>query len=118
MFILKKKNNKLSDKKLRAFLFTLNFNIYSDGTKYLIDAINIAHSKPYLLKTIKDIYYIISIKYSISENSVKWAIRNSIETMNRNTNSKELNSKLNTVGYRKMTPKYFIPIIISNLDLL
>lgn len=112
---IKCKNNKLSDKKLREFLFTLNFNIYSDGTKYLIDVINIAYQKPYLLKTIRDIYVIVSIKYSTSENSVRWAIRNSIETMNRNTNEKEINNKLHISGFRKMTPKCFIPLVISNL---
>ena len=112
MFIIKN-TNKLSDKKLREFLFTLNFNIYSVGTKYLIEAINIAYQKPYLLNKIKDIYSIISIKYSISEDSVKWSIRNSIETMNRNTSEKEINKKLDTIGYRKMTPKYFIPLVIS-----
>lgn len=88
-----KNTNELSDKKLRKLLFTLNFNIYSEGTKYLIDAINIAYQKPYLLNKMKDIYAIISIKYSISEKSVKWSIRNSIETMNRNTSDKEINKK-------------------------
>ena len=110
-----KNTNELSDKKLRKFLFTLNFNIYSYGTKYLIDAINIAYQKPYLLNKLKDIYSIISIKYSISEKSVKWSIRNSIETMNRNTSKEEINKKLDTSGYRKITPKYFIPLVISHL---
>lgn len=111
-----KNTNELSDKKLRKFLFTLNFNIYSDGTKYLIDAINIAYQKPYLLNKMKDIYSIISIKYSISEKSVKWSIRNSIETMNRNTSDKEINKKLKANLYRKATPKYFIPLIISRFE--
>ena len=111
-----RKNNKLSDKKLRAFLFTLNFNVYSDGTKYLIEAILIAYKKPYLLKTMKDIYSIISLKYSISEDSIKWAIRNSIETMNRNTSDEEISKKLHISTYRKMTPKYFIPLVLSHFD--
>ena len=111
-----RKSNKLSDKKLRAFLFTLNFNIYSDGTKYLIEAINIAYKKPYLLKTMNDIYSIISIKYSVSEDSIKWAIRNSIETMNRNTSNDEINRKLHNSAYRRITPKYFIPLVLSHFD--
>ena len=108
---------KLSDKKLRKFLFTLNFNVYSDGTTYLIDAINIAYQNPYLLSKIKDIYSIISIKYSISEESVKWSIRNSIEAMNRNTSNKEINKILSINRYRKVTPKYFIPLVISHFEL-
>ena len=108
------KNNTLSDKKLRAFLFSLNFNIYSDGTKYLIDAIIIVSKQPSLLKNMKNIYSILSIKYSIPESSVKWAIRNSIDTMNRNTSDREINKKLSVAGYRKMTPKYFIPLVISH----
>ena len=114
MLILNK-NNKLSDKKLRKLLIVLNFNIYSNGTKYLIEAIQIAYQKPYLLKTIQDIYDIISVKYATSSNSVKWAIRNSIESMNRNTSDEEIHKRLHISGYRKMTPKYFIPLVISNL---
>lgn len=114
MFILQN-TNKLSDKKLRKFLFNLNFNIYSDGTRYLIDAINIAYQNPNLLNKIKDIYSIISTQYSISENTVKWSIRNSIEVMNRNTSDEIIYKKLKVNGYRKVTPKFFIPLIVSRL---
>ena len=64
----------------------------------------------------KDIYYLLSIKYSIPECSIKWAIRNSIETMNRNTSNDEINRKLHTSTYRKITPKYFIPLVLSHFD--
>ena len=36
-----------------------------------------------------DIYEIISEKYSISNKTVKWGIRNSIDTMNKNTSNEE-----------------------------
>ena len=41
-------------------------------------------------------------------------VRNSIDTMNRNTSDREINKKLSVTGYRKMTPKYFIPLVISH----
>ena len=114
--LIVKNTNKLSDKKLRKYLYDFNFDVYSNGTVYLIDAIQIAYNKPHLLKTMKDIYSIISTKYSVSENTVKWSIRNSIETMNRNTSTKDLKIKLHAPYYRKITPKCFIPLVISHFD--
>lgn len=106
------------DNNIKKFLFSLNFNLYSDGTQYLIEAIKLASNNPTLLKNIKNIYHIISIRHSVSEDSVKWSIRNAIDTMNKNTNNSELTSKLNISLYRKITPKLFITIILSQFNYL
>ena len=109
-------SKKFSDQSLRHFLFTLNCNISSDGTKYLADAITLVNENHELLKNMNDIYEIISEKYSISNKTVKWGIRNSIDTMNKNTSNEELCLKLKKQTFRKLTPKYFIPLAISHFN--
>ena len=50
---LENDSKKFSDQSLRHFLFTLNCNISSDGTKYLADAIILVNENPELLKNRK-----------------------------------------------------------------
>lgn len=107
---------KLDNKELRDFLFSLNFNLYADGTIYLIDALNLAFENPRLLRNIKDLYDKVAELHSVPSNSVKWGIRNSIETMNHNTTKAEIKSKFNISYDKKMTPKYFIPLVISHFQ--
>lgn len=91
---------KITNKEIRDFLFTLNFNLYADGTLYLIDALRFGIENPRLLRNIKDIYDKVAELHSIPSNSVKWGIRNAIETMNHNTTIDEINSKFN-ISYIK-----------------
>lgn len=108
--------NVLTDKQIKDYLCFLNFNIYSDGTAFLIEAIKIAYDKPVLMKNVKSIYSKISEKYTIPHNTVKSSIRNSIDTMERNTTRKEIETKLNVPYSRKLTPKYFIPLVVSHFE--
>ena len=94
----------------------IKITFFSDGTKYLADAITLVNENPELLKNMNDIYEIISEKYSISNKTVKWGIRNSIDTMNKNTSNEELCLKLKKQTFRKLTPKYFIPLAISHFN--
>lgn len=93
---------KITNKEIRDFLFTLNFNLYADGTLYLIDALRFGIENPRLLRNIKDIYDKVAELHSIPSNSVKWGIRNAIETMNHNTTIDEINSKFNISYIKKM----------------
>ena len=103
-------------KKIKDYLYFLNFNTYSDGTIYLIDAIKLAYDKPVLMKNVKDIYSLISKKCTIPHNTAKSSIRNSIDTMERNTARKEIETKLNVPYSRKLTPKYFNPLVVSHSE--
>lgn len=106
----------LNDKDLKYFLFSLNFNLYSAGTIYLMEAITYGYENPKLLENIKDLYSLISKNHNVSESAVKWGIRNSINTMNNNTTNKEIKSKFD-IGYtKKMTPKFFIPLVVSHFQ--
>lgn len=101
-------------KDLNDLLYSLNFNLYYNGTDYLIDAINIGYTNPILLKNIQELYTEVAKKRNISTNNVKWGIRNSIDTMVNNTNESEIYSTLKMVNtHRRMTPKCFIPLVVS-----
>ena len=70
-----------------------------------------------ILSTIKEIpLENDSKKFSDSNKTVKWGIRNSIDTMNKNTSNEELCLKLKKQTFRKLTPKYFIPLAISHFN--
>lgn len=104
------------EKEIRNFLFSLNFNLYADGTRYLIDAIKLGSENIKLVRNIKTLYDEVAELHSSSSNTIKWGIRNAIETMNHNTTKHEIN-KIFHINYdKKMTPKYFIPLVISYFD--
>lgn len=104
------------EKEIRNFLFSLNFNLYADGTRYLIDAIKLGSENIRLVRNIKTLYDKVAELHSTSSNTIKWGIRNAIETMNHNTTKHEIN-KIFHINYdKKMTPKYFIPLVISYFD--
>lgn len=104
------------EKEIRNFLFSLNFNLYADGTRYLIDAIKLGSENIRLVRNIKTLYDEVAELHSTSSNTIKWRIRNAIETMNHNTTKHEIN-KIFHINYdKKMTPKYFIPLVISYFD--
>lgn len=104
------------EKEIRNFLFSLNFNLYADGTRYLIDAIKLGSENIRLVRNIKTLYDEVADLHSTSSNTIKWGIRNAIETMNHNTTKHEIN-KIFHINYdKKMTPKYFIPLVISYFD--
>ena len=104
------------EKEIRNFLFSLNFNLYADCTRYLIDAIKLGSENIRLVRNIKTLYDEVAELHSTSSNTIKWGIRNAIETMNHNTTKHEIN-KIFHINYdKKMTPKYFIPLVISYFD--
>lgn len=104
------------EKEIRNFLFSLNFNLYADGTRYLIDAIKLGSENIRLVRNIKTLYDEVAELHSTSSNTIKWGIRNAIETMNHNTTKHEIN-KIFHINYdKKMTPKYFVPLVISYFD--
>lgn len=107
-------NTTLTEKEVKDYLYYLNFNTYSDGTDYLVEAIKMAYERPILMKNVKDIYSLISEKHTVPTNTIKSSIRNSIDTMERNTTKEEIQDKLNISCSRKLTAKYFIPLALSH----
>lgn len=103
-------------KKIKDYLYYLNFNTYSDGTDCFVEAIGLAYGRPILMKNVKAIYSLISEKHTIPQNIVKLSIRNSIDTMERNTTKQEIQNKLKISCSRKLTAKYFITLVLSHFE--
>lgn len=105
----------IDSKKLKELLTSLGFKVYSKNVSYLITAINIAYNRPYLLNNIKDLYSTVASQYNLSPTTIKWSIRNSIESLNRSTTIEEICSifSLKHKLYN-MTPKQFITIVVEH----
>lgn len=108
-------STEIDQKQLKKLLTSLRFNIYSKNVSYLITAIKIAYNKPYLLNRIKDLYSVVASQYNLSPTTIKWSIRNSVETLNRSTTIEEICSIL-SIKYKlySVTPKNFITLIVEH----
>ena len=101
--------------KLKSLLLELKFNLYSKGTLFLIDAINIAYNNPVLLCKIEDLYNRVSIKNNVSVNKIQRSIRSSIDVMNNHISPELLRSFFHIYNNDIIAPKYFFTIIIEYL---
>jgi len=101
--------------KLKSLLLELKFNLYSKGTLFLIDAINIAYNNPVLLCKIEDLYNRVSMKNNISVNKIQRSIRSSIDVMNNHISPELLRSFFHIYNNDIIAPKYFFTIIIEYL---
>ena len=105
------------DNDIVDLLISLNFNLFSDGTHYLVESIKLANQHPVFLKNIKDIYEIIAKRHNIEPNNVKWCIRNSMDTMQKNMEEETIYKMLDSNNLnRKLTPKIFIPLVLNYLN--
>lgn len=101
--------------KLKSLLLELKFNLYSRGTLFLIDAINIAYNNPTVLCKIENLYYEVSEKNNISVNKIQRSIRSSIDVMNNHISPELLHSFFYIYNNDIIAPKYFFTIIIEYL---
>ena len=101
--------------KLKSLLLELKFNLYSKGTLFLIDAINIAYNNPVLLCKIEDLYNRVSIKNNVSVNKVQRSIRSSIDVMNNHISHELLRSFFHIYNNDIIAPKFFFTIKIEYL---
>lgn len=103
------------EKQIKNLLNKLNFNMQSIGTKYLIDAIITANSHSSLYK-MDQIYRIVSIKYNVNQNIVKWGINNSLATMNRFSNQNLIYNTFVQYDGRKISAKYFLYLMLEYIN--
>jgi len=101
--------------KLKSLLLELKFNLYSKGTLFLMDAINIAYNNPVLLCKIEDLYSRVSMKNNLSVNKIQRSIRSSIDVMNNHISPELLRSFFHIYNNDIIAPKYFFTIIIEYL---
>lgn len=103
-----------NEKNIRTLLLRLNFNLHSYGTTYLLYAIDEAYKNPELITNIKRLYEKVGEKVSLSPETVRGKIRNSMETMLRITSDDEIKRVLPFYhNSRRLTPKYLITLIID-----
>lgn len=101
---------------LNSLLLKLSFNLYSKGTKYLIDSIVLANTNPNLLYNISNLYSLVASQNHTSENIIKWSITNSLSSMNRYVDKKLLYSIFCEYDGRNLTPKYFISLLLRYIN--
>ena len=99
--------------KINSLMTKLKFNLYTKGTKYLIDCLIIANNNTDLLYNISALYSYVAEINNTNPNIIKWSIINSLSTMNRFVDKNTLCSFFNDYDGRKISPKYFIGTTLS-----
>lgn len=105
--------DKLSKSQIKELLFSLKFSIYSKGTNYLIEAIQIAYNSPNLVYNISNLYEKVALIYNADRKKVERSIRNSIDIMNNHITSDKLQSFFHIYEKEIVTPKYFFTVILE-----
>lgn len=99
--------NSINIEKINSLMTKLNFNLYTKGTKYLIDCLIIANNNSNLLYNISDLYSHVAEINNTNSNIIKWSITNSLSTMNRFVDKKMLCSFLMIM----MVERYLLNIL-------
>lgn len=110
---ISERTNSINVEDINSLMKKLSFNLYTKGTKYLIDSIIIANNNPDLLYNISELYSYVAGINNTNPNIIKWSITNSLSTMNRFVDKEMLYSLFDEYDGRKMSPKYFIGILIN-----
>lgn len=105
--------NDLTRSQIKTLLLSLKFNLYSKGTHYIIDAIQIAYKNPNLLYNITNLYEKVAHIYNIDSEKVQRSIRNSIDVMNSHIPNDKLQSFFHVYEKDIVPPKYFFTIVIE-----
>lgn len=101
---------------IRELLYALKFNLYTEGTNYLIEAVKLAYENPYLLHRTKNLYKELGKRNNIEYGRIQWGIRNSVRTMSKYVSSKELKEIFPCYdSTRNLSPKYVMILFIEYL---
>lgn len=102
----------LSDREIKNLLLYLKVNIYSKGTVYLIDAIQLVYNDPNLLYNITNLYIQVAVKYNVDNYcKIQRSIRGTIDTMNNHITSDILEFFFHIYKNDIVSPKYFFTIV-------
>ena len=116
----KEKDNRsrdISKSGIKLFLADINVQAHKKNTMILVDAIQIAYNKPFLLRNINDLYKFIGEEKNINSTAVQWSIRNSIRSINKNIPDNQLFAIFHLPSFdRSIAPKYFFTTTIEYLS--
>ena len=93
----------------------LGFNLSSKGTLFIIDAVIYLFENDICRFQMGFIYELLSKKYNIKIDKVKWNIDNSIKSMRRYSNEKILKSVFSEYDGRSPNAKYIIILFVYEL---
>ncbi len=106
-------NCQLAEVEVEDILVHLGFNMYSNGTKYVVFAILQCYYNSNMLNNLDKLFEIIAYTYNTTPASVRSCIRNALVPVNTSRNT--LNNPLLDLfdNTRNITPKYFIDIVCT-----
>ncbi len=109
---------KLTPKDVKKLFLNLKIELYSNGIRYLIEAIIMAAENHRLLQNLQEIYEKIGLKHEIPYDKVKWSIRSAVDTINKYADLDVFNSVFKYYDdTRALTPKYFIRLVLYYFDI-
>ena len=106
-------NRQLAEVEVEELLMHLGFNMYSNGTRYVVFAILQCYYNSNLLNNLDKLFALIAYTYNTTPASIRSCIRNSLVPVNMSRNT--LNNPLLDLfdSTRNITPKYFIDIVCT-----
>ena len=106
-------SNELTKKEIKDLIYRLNFNMYSKGSRYIVDAIKLAYDDINLLSNVTELYKLIAIMNDEKPNKIQRSIRSSIDIMNNHITKEHLRSFFHIYDNNIITPKYFFTTVVD-----
>lgn len=103
----------LTKKEIKDLIYRLNFNMYSKGSRYIVDAIKLAYDDINLLSNVTELYKLIAIMNDEKPNKIQRSIRSSIDIMNNHITKEHLRSFFHIYDNNIITPKYFFTTVVD-----
>ena len=103
----------LTKKEIKDLIYRLNFNMYSKGSRYIVDAIKLAYDDINLLSNVTELYKLIAIMNDEKPNKIQRSIRSSIDVMNNHITKEHLRSFFHIYDNNIITPKYFFTTVVD-----
>lgn len=103
----------LTKKEIKDLIYRLNFNMYSKGSRYIVDAIKLAYDDINLLSNVTELYKLVAIMNDEKPNKIQRSIRSSIDVMNNHITKEHLRSFFHIYDNNIITPKYFFTTVVD-----
>ena len=105
--------SELDRKEIKDLLYELKFNMYSKGSRYIADAIQLAYKDIDLLSNVSSLYKLVALQNDEKDNKIQRSIRSSIDTMNSHISKEQLRSFFHIYDNDIITPKYFFTTVVD-----
>lgn len=106
----------LTEIELNALLLNLNFNLGTEGTRYVKTAITECYNDSSLFHSLDNIYPIVATVHNKTIKQVRDGMRSALIPLNKYRTFSKSNSLLQLFDEtRNITPKYFLEIIVTHL---